>query len=475
MPATTIPSIRRQLIRRLLVPLLALFLIGAFVSYWMALHFANFVYDRWLYDSARSLAQQVKIDSDRVRLDLPRAAIEMFEWDEVDRTYYAVTTRKQGLVFGHAAFPAPPVDVPADLRPAYYDAAMGGGSVRVVAVRLPTGVAGDEVTVQVAETLIKRHTLARQILLALILPQGVLLIAAGLLIWFGIAGGLRTLNELADQITARGPRDLDTLDTVVPAEVKPLTRALNDLLIQLAGAHAAQRRFIAHAAHQLRTPLSALQVHAERALRELNPDTHADALRHVLAGITRLNRLSNQLLTLARAEPEAGAPQNFAAVDLSKLAREVTGEWVRTAIRRDLDIGYDGPDAGAMTWGDPLLLRELLNNLIDNAIQYGTKGGKLTVGVGVDSAVTLYVDDDGPGIPPASREAVFERFYRLPGSCGNGCGLGLAIVREIAQLHGAAAIISDGESGRGTRVAIKFRPPAAGRDSFAYGRLRHDT
>lgn len=239
---------------------------------------------------ARSLAQQVKMVGGVARLDLPHAAIEMFEWDETDRTYYAVTTRKQGLVFGHSAFPAPPEELSVDLRPTYYDASIDGRVVRVVAVRLPSEIIEDEVTVQVAETLIKRTVLAREILVALILPQGILLVAA----------------------------------------------ALNDLLVQLADAHAAQRRFI------------------------------------------------------------------------------------------------------------------------DNALQYGVQGEKVTVGVGTGPEITLYVEDDGPGIPPASREAVFDRFYRLPGSPGNGCGLGLAIVREIAQLHGATVNISDGESGRGTRIAAKF-------------------
>ncbi len=449
-------SLRKQLVMRLLWPLMSLFVAGAILSYFVAVHFANLAYDRGLYDSVRSLAQQVRLVSGAVKLDLPRAAIEMFEWDDMDSTYYAATSRKQGLIFGQATFPAPPIEVTRDLRPSYYDTKIAGKPVRAVAVRLPPGEGDDEITIQVGETLTKRHTLTQQILFALILLQGLLIAIAVLLIRYGVTGGVQPLLALARQIKGRRPGDLRPVGETAPDEVQPLTQALNALFLQLEQAHSAQQRFIAQAAHQLRTPLAALQVHAERALREPNPEAHKEALAHVLKAVSRLTHLSHQLLTFARAEPEAGAAQRLVELDLAALAREVAMDWVPTALENQVDLGYSGLDQGVLLKGEPLLLRELLGNLIDNALQYGRKGGQVTVGVTQEPAITLYVEDDGPGIPPEARESVLQAFVRLPGSVGSGCGLGLAIVCEIADLHGAKVMISAGSNGPGTRVRVSF-------------------
>lgn len=465
-------NLRRQLVMRLLWPLLALFLAGAYVSYFVAAHFANLAYDRWLYDSARALAQQVRLVGGAARLELPKAAIEMFEWDDLDRTYYAVNSRKQGLVFGHITFPMPPVPVARDLDPTYYDATIEGRPTRVVAIRLSSENAadnGDEITIQVGETLAKRNVLTREILLALVVPQGLLIAVAVFLIWHGVAGGVRPLSDLARQIEARRPGDLRPVGETVPEEVEPLTRSLNELFRQLEHAHSAQQRFIAQAAHQLRTPLAALQVQAERALREPNPQAHEEALRRVLGATSRLNHLSHQLLTLARAEPEAGADRRLIEVDVAGIAREVASEWVPAALEREIDLGYAGPYGKVMLKGEPLLLRELLGNLIDNALQYGSKGGHVTVGIIDDQAAGIYVEDDGPGIPAESRAAVMEPFFRLPGSMGQGCGLGLAIVREIASLHNATVTIGEGAAGRGTRVSVAF-DRSAGNQNSAWSR-----
>jgi two-component system sensor histidine kinase TctE len=470
-------SLHRQLMRRLSVPLLALLVLDAVGSYWLALHFSQRAYDAGLYDSARSLAQQVKIVAGRATVELPREALEIFEWDVLDRTYFAVNSGRSGLVLGHADFPAPPEPPERELEPHFYDASLGGEPIRAVAIRLPA--LDDRITVLVGETLAKRNSLTEEILVAMLLPQLILALVAMALLRVGIRGGLAPLEEVAEHIEQRSLRDLRPLAEAGPAEVRPLTRALNELLGALAAAQTSQRRFIANAAHQLRSPLAALQLQAERALRDSDPATHAQALEHVVTGAGRVAHIARQLLTLARAEPESSAEQRFSDVDLVMLAQDVTSNSVPEALARGVDLGYEGDEPGPGIRGDPALLRELVANLIDNALRYGRPKGRVTVsvsgGMGGGSRPQLIVEDDGPGIPGEWRDAVFDRFIRLPGSHGEGCGLGLAIVKEIALLHGGSAAIGTGEGGGGARVTVTFgprRPEApASRETGTRGRV----
>jgi two-component system sensor histidine kinase TctE len=446
--------------RRLAGPLLVLLVLDAIASYWLALHFSQRAYDAGLYDSARSLAQQVKFVSGRATIDLPREALEMFEWDISDRTYFAVNSARTGLVIGHRDFPPPPKPPARDLEPDFYDSVYGGEPVRAVAVRLPTQ--GDTITVLVGETLAKRRSLTEEVLVAMLVPQLVLALAAVFALRMGIRGGLAPLEAVARQIGQRSPRDLKPIGDVGPAEVRPLTNALNDLLQALSAAHTSQRRFIANAAHQLRSPLAALQLQAERALRDSDPATHQRALEHVVVGAGRVAHIARQLLTLARAEPEASAQERFSEVDLARVAQDVTSDWVPEAIARHVDLGYDGVESGCLIRGDAQLLRELLANLIDNALRYGRPRGRVTVGLKQDDDLQLWVEDDGPGIPLQWRSSVFDRFIRLPGSHGEGCGLGLAIVKEIALLHGGSVSVADA-AGRasGARITVSFPVRAA--------------
>jgi two-component system, OmpR family, sensor histidine kinase TctE len=456
-------SLHRQLMRRLSLPLLALLILDGIASYQLALHFSQRAYDAGLYDSARSLATQVKFIAGRATVDLPREALEIFEWDALDRTYFAVNSARYGLVMGHRGFPAPPQLPARDLEPYYYDAVFEGQSIRAVAVRLPTST--DQITVLVGETLAKRHSLTEEVLISMIAPQLVLVLAALLALRVGIRGGLAPLDAVAEHIEQRSPRDLKPLVDVGPAEVRPLTKALNDLLRALSAAQDSQRRFIANAAHQLRSPLAALQLQAERALRDSDPAKHAEALEHVVVGAGRVAHIARQLLTLARAEPEASAAERFTEVDVIALAREVAAECVPQALARGVDLGYEGDEAGGFVSGDPPLLRELVANLIDNALRYGGDAGRVTVSASAGERVVLSVEDNGPGIPSQWRDRVFERFIRLPGSHGEGCGLGLAIVKEIALLHGGTASIDEGAGGRGIRISASF--PARKRERKA--------
>lgn len=451
---TTASSLRHQLMRRLTLPLLLLIVLDGIASHQIAAHFSRRAYDDGLYDLARSLALQVKFRADRVSVDLPREAIEMFESDVVGRTYFVVTSAVQGVVLGERLFPAPPRSPRRDQNPIYYDATMDARPIRAVAIAQPSGT--DLITVLVGETLEKRVALANEMLIATLLPQLLLTLVVVLLLRFGIQGGLAPLASVTRQIERRGPHDLKPLGDEGPAEVRPLTHALNELLRALSAAQVAQRRFVANAAHQLRTPLAALGIQAERALRESEPAHQAQALQHVASGVRRVARVAHQLLTLARAEPEAKVRERFAEVDVAALARRVTAEWVPRALEREVDLGYSGAESGVWVHADEDLLAELLSNLLDNALRYGRPAGHVTVTLEGGATVTLEVEDDGPGIPAEYRDFVFDRFVRLADTQGDGCGLGLSIVREIAALHGGRAAISDGKAEQGFRVVVSL-------------------
>jgi two-component system sensor histidine kinase TctE len=451
------PSLRRQLLLRLLVPLLVLLAAGAGVSYYIALRFANDAYDRALYDSARSLAQQIRVEDGHTTVNLPRAALEMFEWDDLDTTYYRITSAKEGFVFGHKDMPVIPIETAEDAKTTYYDALISAKPVRVVALSVPAGPDGAAVRVQVAETRNKRQHLAGDILVTVLLPQILLIVLAGGLVWFGVASGLVPLRQLEAEITLRTHRDLSPLpDRSVPPEVRPLTHAINELMERLGAALSAQHRFIADAAHQLRTPIAGLKVQIERALLAQNMEDIRPALAQLQTSAERVARLSNQLLTLARAEPGTSDSVRFTELDLREIARQVGMEWVPRALERNIDLGFSGSERRVMVRGEALLLQELLSNLIDNAVRYGREGGRITVTVLGGPEPQLIVEDDGPGIPEEEKEHVFMRFHRVPGSPGGGSGLGLAIVREIAHAHGAQISIERPDSGEGTRVRATF-------------------
>ena len=450
-------SLRRHLLWRLGALVSLIMLLGAAVTFALARHFASSVFDQWLFDSASTLGTQIKTAS-QAKLELPKSAVEMFEFDAVDHVYYDVTTGNGARIFSNA-----PLEVPQSLTqtgvPVFYDAEMQGKPVRVAALRLPQSrTDADAVIVQVAETTNKRDTLVAQILLSSLVPQIVLLLLAALAIWYGVASGMKSLEDIARRLSGYRPDRPVTLPTVhdAPIEVRPLLSALHEVVSKLDEAQATQKRFIANASHQLRTPLAALQVQAERALREPDPVKHSEALESVLKTLRRLRHLSHQLLMLARAEPVGATALAFQTLDLATLAREELQNWTDAAIEAGADLGYDGPASGIRVEGEPQLLRELIGNLVDNAIRYGGRGVRITVGLESGAQPRLIVDDDGPGIPAAERLLVLERFYRRPQSSGEGTGLGLSIAREIAERHGAELSIEAGAGGKGTRFVVAF-------------------
>jgi two-component system sensor histidine kinase TctE len=448
-------SLRVALLLRLGGALVLLLALDAAASYFTALHFANLVYDRWLIDSTRSLVQAVRTTAGRVEFDLPAVGLAVFQFDEVDKTYYRIESARQGLIAGEPALPVKARSPIGAIGLA--DDRVHGQAVRLVWIRIAPAGADDVVTVAVAETLIKRATLTREILLVMVAPQVALLGFALLLAWLGVSRGLKPLTDLAREIEARDHRNLSPVSEAgLPREARVLAVRLNELIARLGNAIGAQKRFVADAAHQLRTPLAAVLLHAEHAERAADPQSARLALRALHSSVERAARLIQQLLTLARTEPEAAGAVQFGVIDLALLARRVGEQWIARALEHDLDFGLHVPPHPVLVRGDERLLAELLSNLIDNAFRYGRSSGRVTLMVEAGLSARLSVEDDGPGIPSAERQRIFERFYRVPGAGGDGCGLGLSIVREIASLHDAHVDVTSGNSGQGACFCVTF-------------------
>ena len=459
-------TLRRQLIAWLAAPLFVLWSVSTVVDYDIAKRFVNLAYDRALLDAALDVGRQVKVINDRLYVDLPEAALQILQTRDSGQLFYLVTGPDQEFVSGEPDLPRPPEEAPeatAD-RVQYYDDEYNGLVIRAVALRVPVqpGSGRGAVLIQVAERVTARDEFARQIILRMVLPQAILILLAGLAVWYGVGRGLAPLSTLRREIESRSHRDLSALsDEQAPQEVRPLINAMNDLLARLGTAISAQQRFIADAAHQLRTPIAGLKTQTELALRQSRPGQVDETLQQLRTAAEHSARLVNQLLSLARAEPGAKLEQAVERLDLARLARDATTEWVPRALARHIDLGYDGEEGSAWIEGDAFLVRDMLGNLLDNAIRYTQHGGQVTVRVTAwTDAVMLSVEDNGPGIPERERERVFERFYRVLGTGTEGCGLGLAIVREIALGHRAEVTLSTGAGGRGTVARVAF-PRAA--------------
>lgn len=459
LPATTL-SIRRRLLFLLLAPLTVLLGLGIYIDYRASAESIRSAYDRALREDALAIAAHLR-DEDgngRIDADLPPQAVAVLRADSIDSIYYAVRGVDGGLISGDADLPFGATQVQ---NPSFRDSEFRGHDVRIARYAAQIGVAG--VTIEVAETTRKRTAASTRILTSVVLTDLVQLAATLLLVWFGVRYGLRPLRALGAQIRQRSPRDLAPLDTPVPDEVRPLVGALNNLLGTVHAAARSQQQFLANAAHQLRTPLSGLIAQLELLERDPVAAPLRDRIAALGQGSRRLAHTANQLLALARAEPAANAPENFQEVELEALVADAVAAQLDRSLAAHIDLGAEA--APVRVSGSAWLLRELLANLIDNALSYTPAGGSVTVRCGrvpsqggVPEGAFLEVEDDGPGIPPQERERVRERFYRLPGAGGNGCGLGLAIVDEIARAHEAKFSIDGGAAERGTRARVEFAP-----------------
>ncbi len=459
------PSLHHALLRYLLTPLTVLLLFSAISTYYIASNYSNSAYDRALFDSIETIEEKLALKDGKVRLDLPEIAWEILGFDQQDKVYFDVRRADGTILAGTRDIPDPPEDTRTPGQAIFHDGVLDGKPVRIASLytRPRDHDPGNQVLIQVAETLNKRETLAKEIILGVVIPQLVLILLAAISVWIGVARSLAPLERLRDAIHNRSHRDLSPIhEAPLPQEVQPLIHATNDLMHRLSQVLETQRHFIADAAHQLRTPLAGLAMQTELALRQTDPGALQHTLGQIRVSIERTSHLMQQLLSLARAETAPESLPIFESLDLDKLARTQTAEWVPRAMRKEIDLGYEGPGQPVMVRGQALLLCEMLSNVLDNALRYVPEHGRIIVRLVAGERPRLSIEDNGPGIPAEEHERVFERFHRVPGSSTDGSGLGLAIVREIANVHGARVWLEDVEPGGGVRVNIEFDHPPAG-------------
>lgn len=456
-------TLRRKLLTWLLIPTAFVWLIGSIGTYRTALWFANATYDHWLFDSTQSLAALLRKANGEVTVDLPQAATKILEFDEYDKIYFKVSGPTMHAIVGQAALPSPPpTDKPAG-KAIFSNAKFNGDNIRIASVYVPMD--NNLILVQVAETLEKRSRVAREILASVVLPQFLLIVLAGSVVWFGVERGLALLWRAQQAISSRSPRDLRPVsEDGAPQELRLLLRSINTLMDRLSQTISSQQRFIADASHQLRTPLAGLKTQTELALRQSDPADIRHSLENLHSGIEHTSRLATQLLSLARAEQRHAPEQRSQPIDMNVLVRDLVKEWVRAATRKDIDLGFIEASQPATVKGDAFFIREMLNNLLDNAIRYVQRGGTVTAQVVVtQDAIVVSVQDNGPGIPADELDRVFEPFHRVSGDTTEGCGLGLTIVREIALAHGGNAWLETGPVAPGLIAKVSF--PAVNKET----------
>ncbi len=465
MSTRTVGSLRRRLILWLLGPMLVVSTVLFFDAYRGAREAADSAYDRVIAASVLAIADRVVTVEGQLDVDLPYVALEMLRTSAHDRVFYRIAEPGGELLTGYADLPPPPgARLPETDDPIFYDAEYLGESVRVGALTQPvTGpTASGRFTVQVAQTRGQRDRLVQELATATALRLLALVVLIALATWFGVRFGLAPLARLRKVVRDRSPQDLRPLDVEVPREVRDLVSSIDELMERLSRTLRSMEQFISDAAHQLRTPLAALHTQVELALRERELPVLRRALEALQGSTWRTSRLADQLLNLARSTGEVDDARRE-VFDLRALAADVTREIAPSALAKEIDLGYEDDGQSARVNADPVLVQELVKNLVDNAVRYCPPRASVTVRVlsGVrEGLVCLEVEDDGPGIPPAERARVLERFQRGARADQQGSGLGLAIVCEVAERHGGGVALEEGASG-GLLVRVTL-PPAAG-------------
>ena len=472
-------SLFGEILDWMLTPLLLLWPISLALTWLVAQGIANKPFDRALEFNVQALAQLITVQNQQVHFNLPLPAREILRADDSDEVFYQVRGVKGELLSGERELPLPTDDdkgLPGEVR--LRDDELRGVAVRVAYtwVKLPiantsnNGGAQLPALVQVAETREKRSVLATEIIKGVMLPQFVILPLAVLLVWMALARGIKPLHLLEQRIRRRRPDDLSPLDDkAVPLEVAPLVQSVNDLLTRLNDSIATQKRFLADAAHQLKTPLAGLRMQADLAQREgTSTEDLKRSLQQIGRSSIRATHTVNQLLALARAE-SGGIHIARQPCNLVQLTMDVVQDCLPRAMDKRIDLGFEGAEAhmpGVWLDGNPTLLQELVRNLVDNAINYtpssAERPGVVTARVLADAfgkVLLLQVEDSGPGIPEAERELVFQPFYRALGNEADGSGLGLPIVLEIARQHGATITMEDAHPGQtppGICFSVRF-------------------
>ncbi len=458
-------SIHRRLLLRLSLPLLLLSCLIAAGLYLFSVANANRAFDRALLGASLAISDRVVIEGDELLVDLPYVALEMLSATAEERVYYRVSDDAGNPVTGYEQLPEPELRPWLDSREDaewFYDTEYLLQSVRVSVIsRVALG--GSEpirFLVYVAETDNSRRALALRLLLVFGLGMALLAVIVMALVWYSLRRGLAPLDEFSRSLQRRTPEDLHPLDLPVPTELLPVEQAINQLLRRLSRNQLELKRFVEDASHQLRTPLAALKAQLSLADSEHAPAQVRHDLQQAQRTLDRSIRLSQQLLSHARAV-DTGRLQRL---DLDAMVAGVCREWVPEALKQHMDLGYQAPVQQVQIVGDELLLQEMLRNLIENAVLYGEPGMQINVELQPqDDGALLRVADTGTPIDGAQAERLFDRFYRPAGSGGSGSGLGLAIVRNIAQLHGGDAHLHVTEQGNHFEVRLGPDPTAMDR------------
>jgi signal transduction histidine kinase len=461
-PERVPPSLRRSLLRRLAAPLSLLALMSGLMAYWLAWQYTQHVVDRSLADLATAISKQIQLAGVDAPLTVPPLARAMFS-DPIEQLIYRISDGESEIA-GERDLPLTGTNVRRIHYAYVFETTYQGTSVRAAQVRVDQ-LHGNPIVVEVAQRVGSRYRIAVEFMVAIMMPLLLLLLAGWVIVWRVVNQQLNPLTDLADTLNRQTHMSLEPVDeSFVPIEIRPLTSAMNALLDRLKMALDGQRKFIADAAHQLRTPLTAVKLHAEQAASAKDPAKVLEAVKELRASADRAVRLSNQLLSLARAEPGEQAAR-FTDFDYANLAFETGAEWVPRALAVGIDMGFqrlDDPDNEhpLIVRGNLVLVREVIGNLIDNALKYvptsRAEGARVTVTVTqtVDEEGRkmgeIVVEDNGPGVPLEQQPDLFKRFFRGDGhGVEGGAGLGLAIVHDIMVLHNGSVHYEDAPAPEG--------------------------
>ena len=439
------------------VPLLIAAGILLLENYHNAHRSANAAHDNSLYASALAIADHVVLEGSSLEVDLPYIALEMLSATGEDRVYYKVVGEDSTFITGYKDLPEPVTGAAerSERETTFFDSRFRGQTIRIA--KLTRSIHRQsrdfEFSVYVAETVGEREQLARELTTSFGSRFLLLIVIVVAIAWIGASRALRPLKRFEESLSRRSYHDLRPIDVEVPAEINVLVAAINQLMERLQRSFSEIRAFVDDASHQLRTPLASLKTQLEVAVNEPNPETLRSRLDELLASTSRTGRLAEQLLVHAR----AGGSHDFEQLELNQLTETVVRGWVVSALESGIDLGFDRFEAPLSVRGNAALLEELFNNLIQNAIQYSPSGSQVTLRVSqTDACGVVEVIDNGPGIPEALREDALRRFRRLGPKHLSGCGLGLAIAKDIAEVHGGSLLLCDGPGGIGLRVRLEL-------------------
>ncbi len=452
-------SLRKRLLLWLLLPLLIIGLLALVDSYRSARQTADEISDRVLAGSALAIAERVFVnDNGSLEVDIPYVALEMLTSSEEDRVFYRIEGPDAQFITGYRQLAVPAEFARRERDMGFVNAQFRGDIIRVAV--FSGAAASDTVSlayrVAVAETTNARNKMARDILLRSALRQGLLIATAALVVWIAVTRALRPLYRLEEAVGRRSAEELRPIEHRVPSEVSGLVATINDLMNRFGASISALRNFTSNASHQLRTPLTVMRTQLEIANRATTAADRTKALAETDEAIGDAERVLSQLLVLARIDSTAQKDLLDQDCDMALICRQVCEDLIAADLPADIDLGYEGPDSILMR-GDPVLLREMLRNLVENAMRHGGRPIDITVRAQSQATnVTLDIEDNGRGIAPDQQNVVMERFFRGKQAQSDGSGLGLAIARDIAHLFGGTFALKKPPTGKGLVVAMEF-------------------